>query len=310
MQRPHANVGVRHHEFVLIGDPVAHSLSPAMHNAVYRTMGAKDGYFAKWRYSAQRCATEEEALEQIGLVRTGVYRGMNITMPYKRLAMKAADYVDSAADAAGGANVLVRKEFDLYAYNTDGLGAVGAVARASGIDPRGKRIGVCGTGPTSMAIAAAFSNAGASEVVVFSRDHEKARRAIERLQLSTADGSSAHWMRSADYGDAEGLVPSMDVLVDATPRGMKPGDAPIVDTALLREGQVVLDVVYGHGTTALVEGARKAGAFAMDGLEMLVEQAALSIEIWADAMGLHADVPRDIMRDAALGKSSTTGQGE
>ncbi len=302
MQRPHDPVYVNSHDFVLIGDPVAHSLSPVMHNALYRELSDTDRHFASWHYEAHRCTSEEEAILEVGKVRTGHYRGMNVTMPYKRLALNQADYVDSSADAAGGANVLVRKGFDLYAYNTDGLGALGAVSRLSGVDPRGKRVAVCGTGPTSVAIAAAFANAAASEVVVFSRDHERARDTIERLRLSLVQGAT-YWLRSADYDDASALVGEMDVFVDATPRGMHLGDEPIVDPSLFHEGQVVLDVVYGHGITRLLSGARDAGAFAMDGLEMLVEQAALSVEIWAEAMGLSVTVPREVMRDAALNKA-------
>lgn len=302
MQRPHDPIKVNTHEFALIGDPVVHSLSPVMHNALYRELSETDRHFASWHYEAHRCIEQADALREIGKVRTGHYRGMNVTMPYKRLALEQADYVDSSADAAGGANVLVRKDFDLYAYNTDGLGALGAVSRLSGVDPRGKRVAVCGTGPTSVAIAAAFANAAASEVVVFSRDHARARETIERLRLSLVEGAT-YWLRSADYDDAPALVGEMDVFVDATPRGMHLGDEPIVDPSLFHEGQVVLDVVYGHGVSRLLAGARDAGAFGMDGLEMLVEQAALSVEIWAEAMGLSVTVPREVMRDAALAKA-------
>ncbi len=294
---------VRYYDFALIGDPVGHSLSPVMHNALYQELGRHDDKYSSWRYCAVQCETEEDAVKQIGYVRTGHYRGMNITMPWKKVAMAQADYVDSSADAAGGANVLVRKGYDLYAYNTDGLGAVGAIARVSGVDPRGKRVAVCGTGPTSMAIAAAFANSKASEVVIFSRNHEKARQAIERLRLSLAQDAT-FWLRSAEYGDAEALIPVMDIVVDATPRGMVEGDEAIVPVELFHEGQVVFDVVYAHGTTKLVGGAREQGAFAMDGLEMLVEQAALSVEIWAETMGLELEVPREIMRNAALSKKS------
>lgn len=301
MQRPHDPIRVNTHEFALIGDPVAHSLSPVMHNALYRELAEADGHYTSWRYEAHRCADEKEAVIEIGKVRTGHYRGMNVTMPYKRLALAQADFADSSADAAGGANVLVRKGFDLYAYNTDGLGALGAVSRLSGVDPRGKRVAVCGTGPTSVAIAAAFANAAASEVVVFSRDHARARETIERLRLSLVEGAT-YWLRSADYSDASALVPEMDIFIDATPRGMHEDDEAIVDPVLFHEGQVVFDVVYGHGISRLLAGARDAGAFGMDGLEMLVEQAALSVEIWAEAMGLSVTVPREVMRDAALNK--------
>ena len=299
MYRQDDNRIQQYFDYALIGDPVAHSLSPVMHNALYHHFAQSDRHFTSWRYAAVRCADEDTARKQIGYVRTGHYRGMNVTMPYKRLALAEADFADSSADAAGGANVLVRKGYDLCAYNTDGLGAVGAIARASGMDPRGRRAAVCGTGPTSVAIAAALANAHASEVVVFSRDHERARATIERLRLSLAPDAT-YWLRSAEYADAPGLVPSMDIVVDATPRGMQPDDEAIVPVELFHEGQVVLDTVYAHGVTRLVGGAREHGAFAMNGLEMLVEQAALSVEIWADALGLSVTVPREVMREAAV----------
>ena len=111
-------------------------------------------------------------------------------------------------------------------------------------------------------------------------------------------------LHGRNYAQAEALVSKVDVIVDATPRGMHPDDEAIIDTSLLHSGQVVLDTVYGHGETALLAGAWRHGATCMDGLEMLVEQAALSVEIWADAMALPVEVDRDVMRHAALHANS------
>lgn len=298
MQRPDEYAGVTYYDFALIGNPVAHSLSPIMHNTVYRDLAEHDSRFQNWRYAAHMCEDEASAVKQINKVRFGHYRGMNVTMPYKRLAMKKADFVDSSADAAGGANVLVRQGFDLYAYNTDGLGALGAIERIAGFSVKGRHVAVCGTGPTSIAIACAFANAQASDVTVFSRDADKAQSAVGRMRLSLNVGAT-FWLRAAGYDEAPDIVPNMDVFVDATPRGMNEGDAPIVDPRLFHAGQVVFDTVYAHGESELVAGARVRGAIASDGLEMLVEQAALSIEIWARAMGIDVTVPRAVMRDAA-----------
>lgn len=284
--------------FVLIGNPVGHSLSPVMHNKLYEHMAKSCPHFGTWRYSTVLCEDEKSASEQIDKVRLGVYKGMNITMPYKRLALARADYVDPSADAAGGANVLVRKGFDLYAYNTDGTGAVGAIERVSGMSPVGRTVAVCGTGPTSVAIAAAFGAAGAREVCLFSRERAKARSTVERLELSLPQGAVCV-LDYASYADAARIIPKADIVVDATPRGMKPDDEAIVDVSLFHEGQVVFDTVYNHGITKILAGARDNGAFAMDGLEMLVEQAALSAEIWEAQMGLDEPVPREVMRLAA-----------
>lgn len=287
-------------DFVLIGDPVAHSLSPAMHNKLYEELAKEKWPFSKWRYSAVRCENKEQAEFEISLVRSGRYRGMNITMPWKRLALEQADYVDESADAAGGANVLVRKEdLKLYAYNTDGKGAVGAIERVCQTSIQGKRALVCGTGPTSVAIAAALAQAEAVDVALVSREELKARTVVSRMGMSL-EPKFYNALSGIDYAQAEQIAGEMDIIVDATPRGMNPGDEAIIDTSLLREGQIVLDCVYAHGETALLAGARRAGAIAMDGLEMLVEQAALSVEIWADAMALPIHADRKVMRDAAL----------
>ena len=163
----------------------------------------------------------------------------------------------------------------------------------------GARVLVCGTGPTSLAIAAASAQAGALEVTLLSRDEAKALSCVNRIRTSV-EPHEASVLHGRSYVQAEALVPKVDVIVDATPRGMHPDDEAIIDTSLLHSGQVVLDTVYGHGETALLAGAWQHGATCMDGLEMLVEQAALSVEIWADAMALPVEVDRDIMRHAAL----------
>ena len=284
--------------FMLIGNPVAHSRSPQMHNALFHHLSDKYPYFKTWSYESICCESEEEALQQIGYVRAGHYWGMNITMPYKKVAMQAADYVDGPADVAGGANVLVRKDLELHAFNTDGVGAINAIERVGNMFVAKKHVCVCGTGPTSLAIACAAANKGAAEVVIFSRDIRKSRAAADRIRLSLPENATT-MIYGADYAQSSIHVPKTDVFIDATPRGMKPDDEAIVDTALFHEGQIVFDVVYGHGLTALLGGARQNGAFGLDGLEMLVEQAALSAEIWTEAMGLHVEVSRDVMRAAA-----------
>ena len=207
-------------EFVLIGDPVAHSLSPVMHNALYQELGKVKWPFSRWHYSAVRCANEEEAAYQIDLVRTGRYRGMNVTMPYKKLAFSCADYADAGVIAAGGANVLVRDEdLKLCAYNTDGLGAVRAIERMTDMPLTGARVLVCGTGPTSLAIAAASAQAGALEVTLLSRDEAKALSCVNRIRTSV-EPHEASVLHGRNYAQAEALVSKVDVIVDATPRGM------------------------------------------------------------------------------------------
>lgn len=303
----HSNTAFRsYRDFVLIGNPVGHSLSPVMHNALYRHTARENVHVSNWRYRAIECETEEQAEYHINLVRTGKYRGMNVTTPFKRLALDMADFVDGAADAAGGANVLVRRGFDLCAYNTDGLGALGAISRMCSSGPRGARVVVCGTGPTAMAIVLAFADARAGDISLLSRKHENAERALSRVSLSLAPDAT-DFLHAVEYCDAAEAVQRADIFIDATTVGMHGEPDAVVDTSLFHSGQVVFDTVYGHGETALLRGAREQGACAADGLEMLVEQAALSIEIWADALVLPLEIDRTVMREAAVAEMQSRG---
>ena len=276
-------------QFGLIGTPVGHSLSPAMHNAIYREADVE------WFYAAYDCPTGKDAIDMIEKVRLGHIDGLNVTMPYKRLAMDVSDWADASAKAAGGANVLVRRGANLCAYNTDGAGAVDAIALAGGLDMTQVIACVCGTGPTSSAIACALVERGVKRVYLFSRDVSKAWDTVERIR-SYLEFDQGVVLVPASYDDVFRIVPGCDVFVDATPRGMNPDDEPIIDPTYFRSGQVVMDVVYNHGVTAIVEGARKQGAIAIDGSEMLVGQAVLAIQIWQRELGYNFPINRATMR--------------
>lgn len=284
-----ANEEENKRHFAVIGTPVGHSKSPAMHNAAYKAAGIP------WEYDAVECPDEQTALAQIERLRSGVLFGLNITMPYKRLALAQADEVDASALAAGGANVLTMRDDKLWAFNTDGLGAVDAIELAACKPVEDAVACVCGTGPTSSSIACALAAQGARKVSLLSRNLERAASAIEAMSAQIPAAQAAV-LRPGSYDQAPSLVPECDVFVDATPLGMKPDDPSAVDTSLFHAGQVVFDVVYGHGVTQLVGGARERGAVAIDGSEMLVGQAVLSIQIWQESLGVSFPIDRELMR--------------
>jgi shikimate dehydrogenase len=342
----------------LLGYPIDHSLSPAIHNAAYRELGLD------WAYALYPCRDEAAFLALIAEAQRAdahsAFVGFNVTTPYKRAAYAAASRHSFYAEAAGNANVLtfsretaagegagaareaaheaareaaapaVREATALAAGptlkgdNTDGRGLLAALRRAAGVDVAGASVVLCGTGSVAMATLLSLIEQRAGRVSVVSRNPEKGAGQVARLRESFASKGAGEAADGADKSACEGAIrpsrPSAappaiqvigasevaahletaDILIDATSLGMNPGDEPVVSPALLRPGLVVLDVVYGHGQTALIREARARGARAFDGLGMLVEQAALTMEIWAREQGCPLKAPRDLMYRVAL----------
>lgn len=287
----------------ILGHPVTHSKSPAMHEAAYRALGLD------WEYGFKDCETEIAARVFLNVRQ---WRALNVTMPWKPLAYEAADIRSAAAVLAGGANVLVNWGGRVHADNTDGKGCVEYLRRC-GVLFEGARVVVCGTGPTSLAIMHACSSAGACRVALLGRDAAKAQRVLDGYRVRVADdacsqgqegecGETAVLVADSYEGAREELAHAT-VIVDATPLGMGEGDPAPFDTATLSPGQVVLDVVYGHGESSLVAAAHDAGCAAFDGAGMLVAQAVETVRDIAAITGIfsipaHMDLFA-IMADAA-----------
>lgn len=259
----------------LIGHPVAHSKSPAMHNAAYRALGLD------WKYELADCASEDEAR---AFLEGRAWQALNVTMPYKPLACAFATDRSVAAELAQGANVLVNWDGKVHADNTDGKGCVAYLQRC-GVTIDGARVVVCGTGPTSRAIMHACTVVGASSVTLLGRDVEKAECMLDAYRNRAGDKLGHCDYFASSYDESAEAIAEATLIVDATPLGMKPGDPAPFDTSLLSAEQVVFDVVYGHGETALLHAARAAGCRAFDGAGMLVAQAVETVKDIADTTG-------------------------
>lgn len=278
----------------ILGHPVGHSKSPAMHNAAFSALGLH------WEYGFKDCETELAARAFIDARR---WRACNVTMPWKQLAFREADRRTLDAELVQGANVLVNWGGKIYSDNTDGRGCAAYLARG-GVELKGSRVAVCGTGPTSLAIAHACAQAGAERVALFGRNPERTQATVSAYGDRVAEAGIEPLMEARAY-DAEGLdvIASSDLVVDATPLGMKPGDPAPFDVSALSSGQSVFDVVYGHGETALVAAARERGCRVFDGSGMLVAQAVETLRFFAStteafSIPAHADMFA-IMAEAA-----------
>ncbi len=258
----------------VIGSPVRHSLSPALHNAAFASLGL-DWTYVAFEVAPGRASDALVAMRTLGL------GGMSVTMPHKEDVAKAVDELDPAAAALHSVNtVSVGEDGRLCGHSTDGAGFVASLQEA-GVDPAGRRVAVVGAGAAGRAVADALARAGAAELVVINRSIDKAAAA------AALAGDIGRVGRFDDITAAE-------IVVNATSVGLG-SEEPAIDPALLRSGQVVADIVYHPLETALLRAARAVGATTVDGLGMLVHQAVLQQERWHG----HRPDPT-VMRVAAL----------
>ena len=243
----------------VIGSPVHHSLSPALHNAAFAQLGVD------WVYVALHVAAGN-GQRAVDAMRTLQISGMSVTMPHKEAVAASVDELDPAAAALHSVNTVVPQgDGSLKGYSTDGAGFVASLA-AAGHEVHGRSVCLLGAGGAARAIADALARAGAARVAVLNRTLATAQEAV---QLA---GSVGVLGVPSDVREA-------DIVVNATSIGMGSDDLPC-DPAALRAGQVVADIVYHPRHTALLKAARAAGATPVDGLGMLVHQAALQQQLW------------------------------
>jgi shikimate dehydrogenase len=242
----------------VIGSPVRHSLSPALHNAVFEATGLD------WRFVAFDVASGEAGQAVAAMKSLGI-GGYAVTMPHKADVAATVDEVDPAAAALGSVNtVALRSDGSTFGASTDGAGFVESI-RSSGLDPADIRVVVLGAGGAARSIIDALGRAGVADIAVVNRTGSSAERAAELASVA----------RVGAEHDIEGA----DLLVNATSLGMGTDDLP-VSTDLLRPYLAVADIVYHPIRTALLRAAGGAGATTIDGLGMLVHQAVLQQQLW------------------------------
>ena len=269
----------------VLGKPIAHSLSPALHRAAYRELGLDD-----WTYDLVEC--DEAALAGYIGSRGQDWAGLSLTMPLKRTVLPLLDHVDPMAAATGGANTVVFRPDGRYGYNTDVQGIVDALTEAGA--PAPGAVMIIGAGATACSALAAVGELGAPGADVILRDPARAGAMLvtaEKLGLKVR----LHPLDDQKQGDA--LVP--DLLISAVPAGA---------TNLFSERflvsptppMAVLDVAYHPWPTPLAEAAAAAGAIVATGFAMLLHQAAAQVELMTGK-----PAPLEAMRQAGQAELAT-----
>ena len=267
----------------VIGEPIRHSLSPAIHNAAFAATGL-DWVYIAFEVPAGHAPAAVAGTRALGLA------GLSVTTPHKAAVAAAVDELSPSAAVLGAVNCVVNREGQLIGHNTDGEGFVDALGDV-GFDPAGRRCIVLGAGGAARAVVAALGRASAREVVVVNRS---ARPAATAAALAGVVGRVG---RPED-------VASADLVVNATPLGMAGDETLPIDGSHLRRGQVVADLVYFPLETPFLREAVARGAQPVDGVGMLVHQAAHAFELWTEVKA-----PVDVMARAARAELAARGSG-
>ncbi len=265
------------HVVGVMGFPVAHSLSPLLHNTAFAHLGV-DWVSVGFPVRPGRAGSALSGARELGI------RGLSVTMPHKEEVARVVDVLTPPAERLGVVNCVSDDGGIWVGDNTDGAGMVAALRRGGRFEPAGRRCMVVGAGGAARAVIAALGDAGAAEVVVVNRTAERAEAAAGLAGPAGRVGAAEE-------------APGCELVVNATPAGMADvDDGPTgwpVDPALLGPGQVVVDLVYHPPVTRWLAAAAGRGATTANGLGMLVHQAALQIERWTGM-----DAPVDAMWDA------------
>jgi shikimate dehydrogenase len=257
--------------FALFGNPVAQSLSPAMHAAAFAQMGIAADYLA---YHA------DDAAEVIRRIRDGGIGGASVTIPFKESLMTLIDEVDPAAAAIGAINTIVERNGRLIGYNTDAPGFLRDLGEWMAI--RGRTFVVLGAGGAARAVVYALREAGGNPIVV-NRTAERAR--------ALAEGFGCRWEPAAEIGRLRA-----DCLINTTPLGMFPETEQMpVEKSVLRLFPGVLDLIYNPLRTRLLREAAAVRCIVRSGVGMFVHQGAEQIRLWTGM-----EPPREEMRRVVL----------
>lgn len=265
----------------IFGDPIGHSISPAMQNAAFSALGL-DFVYVPFHVRPAGLRKAVDAIRALDMA------GVNVTIPHKEKVMRYLDEIDETAGAIGAVNTVVNRNGKLIGYNTDAIGYMRSLVEETCFSPKGKNAVILGAGGAARAVLFALLKSKVRSIVVANRTIERAKR-LER---------EFKGIKAASFEDYAGYLEKADLVVNTTPLGMKPGSTLQFPFKRLGKNAVVSDIVYNPLKTAFIRKAESLGLKAHAGLGMLVHQGARGFELWTGVR--EKDVPVEVMRKAAL----------
>jgi len=263
----------------LFGYPVEHTLSPFMHNAAFKSLGLNYCY-VPFLVHPDRLGDAVKAIRNLNLC------GVNVTIPHKEKVIDFLDEIDDEASFIGAVNTIVNKNGRLKGYNTDGKGFVRSLSE-SGVSLRGKNALIIGAGGASRSISY-YLGEKVKTLYLYNRNIDRARRLVNDVKRIR---SNVNLLKDISR------VEEFDIIINATPLGLKSNDPLPFNTCLLKPEQTVCDLIYKK--TRLLKEASKKGCATLDGLGMLLWQGVFAFQLWT---GEKPEV--EVMRKALI-KAST-----
>ena len=254
----------------VVANPIKHSISPFIHNSAFEATNTNGVYLA-WEIDATELA------ETVANIRRYQMYGINLSMPYKEQVIPYLDQLSEEACLIGAVNTVVNREGTLIGYNTDGKGFFKSLPS---FKISGKRMVLLGAGGAAKAILAQAILDGVSQISVFVRSSsiEKTRPYLKKIQNAT--GFRVDLFALEDVQDLQDSITQADLLVNATSVGMDGSSQPIPTSIVLPEKLLVADVIYQPFETPFLKWARKQGNQSINGLGMLLYQAAEAFQLW------------------------------
>ncbi len=265
----------------VFGDPIAHSLSPAMHNAAFQALGWNAVYIP-CHVLPQHLPDAVEAIRALG------YRGANITVPHKQGVVPYLDEVIGDAALSGSVNTIIHRDGKLLGTSTDGIGLIRSLREDGGCEAAGKNVLLLGAGGSAAALVYRLIQEGIRTLTVVNRDPERALRLKEHILKTTGFTVRTAVLEELERLDWDGY----DLLINTTSVGLH-DDRSLVPPTCLRPSMLVYDIVYKPGDTRLIREAKEQGCPTVNGLSLLLYQGAESFKGW-----FGVEPPITVMREA------------
>ena len=270
----------------LFGYPIKHTSSPAMHNTGFQKLGINAVYLP-FEVKPENLSGALAALSALGI------KGVNLTIPHKEACLEFLDDLSPEARLIGAVNTVVIKDNKLTGYNTDALGFSASLKGDLGFNPAGNSVFIFGAGGASQAVTIQLACSGAKNIFVTDLDPKKSKKIADHIRDNIPECNiEAVELKSVEF---KKKISKCQLVVNATPVGMKPDDPLPIEPEVLRPDLFVYDLVYNLKATKLVTAAKQKRAEAVTGTGMLLYQGVKAFELWTETVA-----PVEDMRQALL----------